>query len=51
MLNQQPLTRLLLDSSLFSNTTKIKISPLDDGFIIISAINSTNVSNENVVYQ
>jgi hypothetical protein len=51
MLNPQPLPRLFLDSSLFSNTTDIKISPLNDGSIIISAINSTNGSNTNVAYQ
>ena len=51
MLNPQPLPPLLLDSSLFSSTTEIKISPLKDGSIIISAINSTNGSNTNVAYQ
>lgn len=50
MLNPQPLPPIFLDKSLFSNTTQIKISPLKDGSIIISAINSTNGSKLNANY-
>ena len=47
VINQQPLPRLYLNSSLFSNTTEIKISPLMDESVIIGGINSTNGSNTN----
>ena len=50
MLNPQPLPPLFLDSSLFSNSTGIKISPQSDGSIIIITMNSTNTSNLNTTY-
>ena len=50
MLTPQSLPPIFLDKSLFSNTTEIKISPQKDGSIIISAVNSTDVSNLNATY-